>query len=310
VTTQVHISEESEVPDHCSVYATSDPSDKSLRKSCKHSHEKVCYQCLALEETLKGIVHLVKETEFQCEYDKDEASYISSSAQRAIQAWKCHQLRSVRQDQARHTILDIISTNTVLIVNDWAMKFLPRLFRESQTDWFGKRGISWHISVIYRRDATGELQWQAFIHIIQSCSQDSPSVVVIMKHTLQMLKQEHPEITSAYFRQDNAGCYHAATTILSCPTIEKATGIQVKGIDFSDPQGGKGAADRLAATAKSHIRLYVNEGNDVTTAHEMKEALLSHGGIKGVRVAVAETINETNPVEDKIPGISTLHNYR
>lgn len=292
------------------MYATSDPTDETLRKQCNHQHKQICYQCLALDNTLKEVESVVKETEFQNENDADEASYICTTAQRAIQAWKCHQLRSVRQDQARHAVLNTINTNTVLIINDWAMKFLPRLYRESQNDWFGKRGISWHISVVYRRDAAGEIQWQAFIHIIQTCSQDSPSVVVIMQHVLKMLRQEHPEITTAYFRQDNAGCYHSATTILSCPTIETSTGIRIKGIDFSDPQGGKGAADRLAATAKSHIRLYINEGNDVTTASEMKDALILYGGINGVRVVVAQSLNETNPVDDKIPGISTLHNYR
>ena len=135
------------------------------------------------------------------------------------------------------------------------MKFTPHLYRESQSDWFGKRGISWHISVVYRR-SPGQLQWQAFIHIIQSCIQDSRAIVIIMKHILETLKNvEHPEINKAYFHQGNAGCYHSATTILSCPTIERATGLKIQDIDFSDPQGSKGAADRLAATAKSHIRL-------------------------------------------------------
>ena len=30
---------------------------------------------------------------------------------------------------------------------DWAMKFLPTSFRETQRDWFGKKGKSWHVSV-------------------------------------------------------------------------------------------------------------------------------------------------------------------
>ena len=131
-----------------------------------------------------------------------------------------------------------------------------------------------------------------------------------MQHTLQALKTEHPEIVKAFFRQDNAGCYHSATTILSCPTIEKSTGIKIEGIDFSDPQGGKGAADRLAATAKAHIRLYINEGHDVTTAQEMKAALLSHGGIAGVRVVALENISDCDLVGDKIPAISSLNNFR
>ena len=59
------------------------------------------------------------------------------------------------------------------------------------------------------------------------------------------------------------------------------------------PKEGKGEADRLAATCKCHIRIYLNEGPNVMTAKEMKEALLSHGGVEGVRVALLPSINKT-----------------
>ena len=65
-----------------------------------------------------------------------------------------------------------------------------------------------------------------------------------------------------------------------------ATGIHVKRVDFSDPQGGKGPCDRKAATIKAHVRCYINEGHDVLTARDFKDAVLSHGGVKGVRVAL------------------------
>jgi hypothetical protein len=68
-----------------------------------------------------------------------------------IQSWKAHQLRSVRQDKARSEILDALDESSVFITQDWAMKFLPQKYRESQSDWFGKRGISWHISVAVRK---------------------------------------------------------------------------------------------------------------------------------------------------------------
>ena len=92
--------------------------------------------------------------------------------------------------------------------------------------------------------------------------------------------------------------------------IAESTGIQVARIDFSDPQGGKGAADRLAATCKAHVRAYINEGNDVCTWSQFKDALLSHGGIEGVRVVAVDTIDDSM-VDDarKIPGISKLHNF-
>ena len=43
------------------------------------------------------------------------------------------------------------------MVMDLAMKFLPRKFREGQSDWYGKRGILWHISVALRKNANEKL---------------------------------------------------------------------------------------------------------------------------------------------------------
>lgn len=156
-------------------------------------------------------------------------------------------------------------------------------------------------SVVYRR-SKGVLQSQAFIHVVQTCTQGSSAVVLLIQHVIQTLKNEHPEITRCFLYQDNAGCYHSNNTILACPAIEKSTGIKVQRMDFCDPQGGKGAADRMAATAKNHIRIFINEGNDVTTAQQMKDALLSHGGIKGVRVAAADQLEEISIEQPKIQG--------
>ena len=308
---KVHISSKSTVADHCSVYALSDPNEAVFKQDCDHQHEELCDQCQSINEVLKEIGQALQDTTFRSEEERDETLYLYEEAQRAIQEWKSHQLRSVRQDQSRIDVLDLLSPETVLIVNDWAMKFLPQLYRESQQDWFGKRGISWHIAVVFRR-IDGELQSEAFIHIIQSCSQDSLAVVLMMQHVLNILKSQHPEVTTAYFRQDNAGCYHCASTVLACPSIEKSTGIKVARFDFSDPQGGKGPCDRLAATCKSHIRLYINEGHDVTNAEDMKTALLSHGGVTGVRVAVLSVVEgqEIAQQQQKIPGVSKLNNFQ
>lgn len=261
-----------------------------------------------LNVTLEDIKAKLKECTFPSKDDEDEALYIVQSATLAIQSWKCHILRSLNQDLARHDSLDVLDHETVLIINDWAMKFLPQKYRESQSDWFGKRGISWHISVVYRK-VDGVLQWQGFIHVIQSSGQDSSDVVCVMQDVLAALKQQYPEIKQAFFRQDNAGCYHSAETVLACPMISKSTGIQIKRIDFSDPQGGKGAADRLAATCKAHVRAFINEGNDVTNATQLKEALLSGGGINGVRIACLQIIDESKGDSGKIPNISKLNNF-
>ena len=80
-------------------------------------------------------------------------------------------------------------------------------------------------------------------------------------------------------------------------------------VDFSDPQGGKGAADRLAARCKAHVRAFINEGHDVCTANELKNALLSHGGLDGVRVVSLDAIDETPDESQTISGITKLNNF-
>ena len=308
----MHISDNSSVAEHCSSFSLSDPSDPDLRLFCNHNHDQRCDQCASLANALRDIVKLSQETAFPNEDDGDEVLYICQNAKLAIQSWKCHQMRTVRQDQARLDALALLDEGTVLIVNDWAMKFLPQKYRESQSDWFGKRGISWHISVVFRR-LEGELQSQGFIHVIQSSNQESSTVVCILQHVISTLKNDFPEIKRVFLRQDNAGCYHSAITVLACPAIEKTTGVKVNRLDFSDPQDGKGAADRLAATAKSHIRMYINEGHDVTTAQQMQEALLSHGGIEGVRVCVSKSLDDSSTSaaeQPKIKGISKLNNFQ
>ncbi len=166
------------------------------------------------------------------------------------------------------------------------MKFIPRKYGESQRDWFAKRGLPWHITVITKRNNDGNLQVLTFVHVFKSCSQDSTTVVAIIQDALSQLSTIAPEVHTVYLRQDNAGCYHCALTLLSLPTIEKSTGIKIRRIDFSDPQGGKGACDRKAAHIKNHMNKYLSSGKDIENPEQMKEAIESFEGIPGVKVIV------------------------
>ena len=279
-----------------------------MRQQCDHAHTELCDQCQALKELLNSIQKAIHEADFPSAEERDEALYLYQHATEAIRLWKCHQIRTVRQDQARLDVLDRLDEKSCLVTNDWAMKFLPQRYRETQSDWFGKRGISWHISVVARR-VSGQLQTQTFVHILQSSNQGSSTVILLLEHVLRTLKTEHPEIQRAYFRQDNAGCYHSATTVLAIPAIQSSSGVSVLAVDFSDPQGGKGPADRMSATCKNHIRRHINEGHDVTSAPQMRDAILSHGGVGGVRVAVVEAAIPDTPDHKKIPGINKLNNF-
>ena len=293
--------------DHCSQYALSDSKDPAFRGTCTQDHDLICNRCEDLKAVLSDTQKSIQESCFECQYDKEDALHRFQEATRAIQLWKSHQLRLVNQDNARTDVIECLDDSKVLLVQDWAMKFLPRQYRESQGEWFAKKGISWHITVAIRKKES-ELETQAFVHVVEKCIQDSPCVVQLMEHVLSTLKREHPEIKSAFYRQDNAGCYHAANTILACKDISQRSGIFIQQLDFSDPQGGKGACDRFAATMKNHVRSFVNEGNDVLTAEQFLSALTSRGGVSGARVSLVQG-NSSSKTNVKWPGISKLNNF-
>jgi len=184
--------------------------------------------------------------------EREELKYIITQSRRNIEAWKAHLLRSVNQDEARIDVLNALKEQEVLVVLDWAMKFLPRKYRESQADWYGKRGISWHI-IVATRKCKGEIEMLTLIHAFQSCSQDSIAVLAVIEDVVKQLKEEMPDIKSITFRQDNAGCYHSAATMLGLQQLACQQNVALR-MDFSDPQGGKGPCDRKAETdgQKSH----------------------------------------------------------
>ena len=84
------------------------------------------------------------------------------------------------QDAARHEILENLDAQAMLVVIDWAMKFLPKKIRESQSELFGKRDIPWHISVALTKNANDETELFTFVHAFKSCNQDSSTVLAII----------------------------------------------------------------------------------------------------------------------------------
>ena len=71
-------------------------------------------------------------------------------------------------------------------------------FRESQSDWFGKRGIPWHISVAMRKNANNETEKLTFVHSFESCTQDSSALLAIIDDIFTQLKEIMPEMNSVY----------------------------------------------------------------------------------------------------------------
>lgn len=301
------MSKNSTVADHCRIYALSHPDNKDYFTDCDHDHDDICDRCYGLSSVIREIEEGLEQAACSKEV-KDELTFVVSHAKHNINAWKAHLMRSVNQDECRLEILKTLDAASVLIVIDWAMKYLPRKFRESQSDWFGKRGIPWHIAVAFRRTDRGDMKMMTLVHVFEASNQDNFAVLAILNDVFRQLKFVMPELQNIHLRQDNASCYHCALTIFTAYQAAKINDLTLKSMDFSDPQGGKGSCDRKAATIKSHMAVYLNSGNDIETAAQMKDAIDSFEGVSGVQVRLCGPTQGSKKV--KWPGVSLLNNIQ
>ena len=240
---KIHVSPCSTVADHCRPFALSDPKEKAFHVTCDHEHSRTCHRCNMLTSTIEDIKAALVEQRANLLPDtvKDELQFRVKQAKSAILAWKSHLLGSVNQDAARTDVLEKLDESSVLLVQDWAMKYLPRKYRESQKDWFGKRGIPWHITVATRKGVTGDVEKLTLVHILPSCSQDNCAVLAVMADVIKQLKSIMPGLKSVFYCQDNAGCYHCGPIIASARVLGLRHGVTIKGLDFSEPAGRKGS---------------------------------------------------------------------
>ena len=150
-----------------------------------------------------------------------------------------------------------------------------------------------------------------FCHIFKACSQDSNAVLAVIADVIQQLKSIMPSLTTVYYRQDNAGCYHCRPFIISSsnlqctPKGEHRT--QEAWLFWST--GRKGCAcDCKAATIKSHMRVFLNSGNDVETPEQMFEAMSSFSGVPSLNVTLCEPFTSVETPAFEIDGVSLLSN--
>ena len=77
---------------------------------------------------------LTSSTLFLFSPDKrEELQHDLSCAAPTIEDWMSHVLRSVHQDAAKSEIFDSLKPSQVLLIMDWAMKFIPTSFRETKS---------------------------------------------------------------------------------------------------------------------------------------------------------------------------------
>ena len=118
------------VPDHCRPFALSHKSDEDFTTECDQLHD---LRCDLIPSVFDEVELALKDSALaRSSEDKKEMEYVICESKKNIQAWKAHLLRAINQDETRLNLLQGLNPPSVLVVLDWAMKFLPRKYHESQ----------------------------------------------------------------------------------------------------------------------------------------------------------------------------------
>ena len=231
----------------------------------------MCVSCEQLKDSTSSLLKTV-QCAVQDKPDRTEQlndfSFKATQAILSITNLKRHIVRCKNQDIAKSTLFDTMSEVEVLLICDWSMKFLPRRYREDQTDWFGKRGLPWHITMAFQK-VNGIVESLGFVHIFNAqVSQDSLTTTAIILDVINNILK-FKESAKFHLWSDNAGCYKSTETMSILSRNEN-----VLSYNFCESQNGKGPCDRTGATLKSAIIRYINQGNDVLTAFSMKQVFI------------------------------------
>ena len=151
----------------------------------------------------------------------------------------------------------------ISIVYDFAIKFKIKKFIEPQKEFFCKRGLVWHVTVL-AFNVNNTLQTLSIVHCFTNVPQDSDCVFGIVDNVFSFKNSQFHNPTIDLV-SDNAACYHCQEIICFLPLIAAKRKVFLESYHFSEPQMGKGIADRKISLMKSAINQHVNEDNNVTS---------------------------------------------
>ncbi|GBM65883.1 hypothetical protein AVEN_49928-1 [Araneus ventricosus] len=194
------------IASHCPLFAISDKNDVDFRQICEYynDHSLICPECMDIFELL----HFIKQKVLRIENEdfQIELLYDLQCIHNSLLNWMKHTIRDVQQTNAKIFAVSKLTSKTALWIKDWAQKIIPIKFRESQREYFGKKGMSLHIDVLlFKSDDT--LQKQVHFTILERSDQGLEHTLSVLEHVAKQVKTDFPTIRHSFMKSDNAGCY-------------------------------------------------------------------------------------------------------
>lgn len=230
--------------------------------------------------------------------------YVENNIIVDYRTYLAHVVRKTHEASVKQKILssEAFGEDCVLLIVDWKMKVLARVFRESMVEFFGKRGFSIHgAQFIWRKtademaaDAASSTKFFSTMHtafvdlVSDDGKEDAFAAATMVQVALKTFKAQNPHITKAIVATDGAGCYACTEFAVFLGHCGKLTDIRVTAHSVSEAGGGKTSQDGHFAFINLQIddAVVAGRGNmDVRSAAECARALVRGGGLPSTSTA-------------------------
>lgn len=170
-----------------------------------------------------------------------------------------------------------------IFMMDYKMKFEPIRFWETSVEFYGKRGIQCHGTVVLFRMEDDEktvgddLGTLVFDHSVENeNSQDSWAVASIPESFMLGVKNVLPAVSSTWIVTDNAHDYQNDILPVITPVLVASHGVSSNGLIHPETARGKGLVDSHFSLAMGHVHRWIHESwKDLCTARELWSPLNS-----------------------------------
>ncbi|CAF1280005.1 unnamed protein product [Rotaria sordida] len=264
-------------------------------------------KCLDVVQLFDDIERHVVQV--QHEEEREDLKYDFSLARENIFEMFRHPIRTVQQDTTKSRVLASMSKTTAFQTIDWAQKILPQGFREGQTAYYGKKGMSALAGSFTFYDTTGEnhssqicytiiflyalekLITRTYILCLTRCDQTEQATLSGGYLILKQFHNDYPHITSLIKRSDNASILAGNATPVGEWSLANLVGLKLLVRDYSEIQSGKDICDRIFGAAKMRMKAFLHAGHDVINSFQIKLGMEYCGGINHVKIGTAEMID-------------------
>ena len=294
---QGHCNISSKIATHSTAYGLSNPREEP----CLGVSDEVCSECFNVFQVLSCMIKIASKT------GNADLIYDVDLSVKSIIEYIKHQIRDEQQKQAKIYCSEQISDKTGFWLRDYSQKVLPRSYREGQKSYFGKKGMSIHIDILYTKPQINLLK-QVYYTLIYRCDQSKLDTMNITDFVLSQFVQDFPRICNINGKSDNAGSYHGNQILENLFHLSKSKGLKLLRYDYNEPCRGNYQCDRESSGAKSLINSYVESGNDLLNTTDLFNALHYCKGVSNAKVGVIEIDSSQSTLEgQEIQSINSYH---